>query len=201
MQLVSCPHDSIWAAYSQWSSFIYYLLPNPKPAIFPTELQTRTCWRCQLLMDTAVADAEGSSIPWLYWDAEHCCLLLFGWEGHFSNPSVQEQNGGQQSPHLLVLLSWLDFLHFRLVFAQNLSCHCCIFIPLHLPGCSSHASWTNTSEQHRWDIILVLSIKISVHWLWRKKTCCLITATVDSMAVEVQGAEGKSFFIQREIML
>lgn len=26
-------------------------------------------------------------------------------------------------------------------------------------------------------------------------------ATVDSMAVEVQGVEGKSFFIQREIML
>lgn len=47
----------------------------------------------------------------------------------------------------------------------------------------------------------MLSIKNYLCADYRGKSCCLIMATVDSMAVEVEGVEGKGFFIQREIML
>lgn len=47
----------------------------------------------------------------------------------------------------------------------------------------------------------MLSIKNYLCTDYGGKSCCRIMATVDSMAVEVQGAEGKSFFIQREILL
>lgn len=75
------------------------------------------------------------------------------------------------------------------------------FTFLHFPDYSSQASWTNASEQDRWDTIIMLSIKNYLCTDYGEKSCCCIMATVDSMAVEVQGVEGKSFFIQREIML
>lgn len=75
------------------------------------------------------------------------------------------------------------------------------FTFLHLPDCSSQASWTNTSERDRWDTIIMRSIKNYLCTDYGEKSYCCVMATVDSMAVEVQSVEGKSFFIQREIML
>lgn len=155
--------DNIWAAYFLWSSFITFFPAQSQPS-FPYNYRQGpvgdiSSWWTQLLQLLKAPLSPG------FTGAQHCSLLLFGWERHFSSSSVQEQNGGQQSSHLLLLFSWLVFLHFRSVFAQNLNCHgrgpdCYIFIPLHLPVCSSQASWTNTSERDRWDIILMLSIKI-----------------------------------------
>ena len=185
-----------------------YLLPNPKPVIFFIELQTRTCPWSQLLMDAAVATAEGSSIPWLYSCIASLSFLLILMERTFQLFLCTriEWRSAEPSFTVAVLLTALPPFQVSFSTETELSWPRTWLLSfystyLHLPGCSSQASWTNTSEWHRWDTIIILSIKNYLCTDYGGKSCCLIMATVDLMAVEVQGVAGKSFFIQREIML
>lgn len=116
-----------------------------------------SCWSCWRLLYPLALLVHSNSL-FCYLDGKDISAL-----------PLQEQNGGQQSPHSLLLFSWPVFLHFRLVFAQNLSCHCCIFIPLHLPGKLNQ--YIRTTQVSYYSDVKYKNL--SLHWLWRKKPAAL----------------------------
>lgn len=114
VQLVFCPqwqHLSCLLPLEQ----LYYLLPNSKPShvITNKDLSVKSapdghsCWSCWRLLYPLALLVHSNSV-FCYLDGKDISAL-----------PLQEQNGGQQSPHLLLLVSWLIFLHFRLVFCTE----------------------------------------------------------------------------------
>lgn len=156
MQLVFCPQ---WQHLSSLFPVeqCYYLLPNSKPAIFPIQLQTRTCGWSQLLMDTAVARLLYPLALLVHGLAVFCYL---GRKDISALPLCKSRMEASRaliycccSPDWPSFISgW--FLHrIWAVMAKDL-------MALFLFHSISQASWTNTSEQRRWDTILMLGIKI-----------------------------------------
>lgn len=156
VQLVFCPqwqHLSCLLPLEQ----LYYLLPNSKPShvITNKDLSVKSapdghsCWSCWRLLYPLALLVHSNSV-FCYLDGKDISAL----------PLCKSRMEGSRA---LIYCCWSPDWSSSIsgwFFAQNPCYHCYIFIPLHLPGCSSQASWTNTSQRHRWDTILMLSVKI-----------------------------------------
>lgn len=81
--------DNIWAAYSHWSSFSVFFPTQSQPS-FPWNYKQGpvsevSSWWTQLLKLLKAPLSPGFAC------AQHCSLLLFGWEGHFSSLSARAE--------------------------------------------------------------------------------------------------------------
>lgn len=148
---------NIWASNFLRIRFVIFSLTQSQPSLLQNHRQGLVCeassWWAQLL--------QLLKVPLFPHFAVHNTALFSSYFDRRDISALQVRIWRSVEPsftHYFLML----FLHFRSAFAEKLTCydHCLFISHFYISQeCSSQASWTNTTEWHRWDTLIMLTIK------------------------------------------